>query len=349
MDFYKRPQSNTRRWLWPVAAAAGTLLLVFAPSGAWLNPPADAGPAAVLSAVFVKQLLTVALLLIVPAFISRATHTTGLPVLPVLGLLAFGFAYLLTRDIWSALCSLLLILLPGAGLYVLQKLQISNFRTVLYESVFVLFALFGYLCLKDLIVNGDAYLPFRSVIAAYQQLIEQLTPFVSGESGASVYESFLTELIGEAKLSPESIGLPALTVPAMCAGLSNVLFSHLFNRDGSAELVALPPFSEWRCERVFVFAATGFALVTYFLALAKVNGMDTLASIAMLVWRFPCALAGLSAARRLSLRTRKNWIFIVICVAAFVLPGFGMTLLPLLGMIASIGNRINDRKDGTMQ
>ena len=346
MDFYKRPQPNTRRWLWLICAFAGTLLLAFVPGTAWLNLPESSDPLLLLFVCALKQLLTAALLLIVPALIAHAAHTNGLFVLPLIGFAAFGFAYLLTRDLTSALCTLLLIALPGVGLFVLQKRKLSNFRTVLGLSALTLFALFGYLCLKDLIENGNAYLPFKQVVLLYERMVKGIETYFSPNDA---YFQAIADLIAEAKLTSEAIGLPALVIPAMCAGLSNVLFSHLFNRGGDADLAELPPFSEWRCERMFVYIATGFALLTYILALLNVNGMDTLASIALLVWRLPCGLAGLSAVRRLSLRTHKTWIFIIICCAAFTLSTFGLTMLSLLGMIASIGNRMNDRKDGTLQ
>ncbi len=346
METYKRPQSNSLRWLWVLAACAGTLLLTFVPSGAWLDVPNEGEPALYLLACFLKQFLTVALLLIVPALLSRAAYAAGAYVLAGFALLSFGAGYLLSHDWIAALCTMLLVMLPGAGLYVLFRLRLNNFRTVLYGSVLVLFALFGYICLKDLIESGNAYLPFKTIITAYERVFRAVQP--DAATFGNVYGAAVAELIDAAKLAPEAIGLPVLVIPAMCAGLSNVLFSHLMNRDGAADLAALPPFSQWRCERVFVYASAGFALVTYVLAMMNVNGMDTLANIALLVWRFPCALAGLSALRALSIHVKKTWIFIIVCVASAVMPGFGLTVLSLVGMFASIGRRMNNRKDGTL-
>ena len=348
MDFYKRPQSNTLRWLVFSGAAAGTLLLAYIPCAAWLTVPEGAEPALALFLLFVKQALTVSLLLIVPALWARTAHRCGAWALAVLACLAFGFGYALKKDAAFALYTMLFCTLPGAGLFLLQKGKLTNFRTVLYESVLVLIALFLYLCLPSWIESRNAYLPFRSVVLLYERMVEGLAPYASAESGLEGYYTALHDMVTLIKLNPETIGIPALAAVSMCAGLSNVLFSHLLNCRGGAQLVKLPPFSEWRCERVFVFAATGFAVVTYAMALFGVSGMDTLASVALLVWRLPCALAGLSAIRRVSLRTHKNWIFVIVCLSVLLLPSFWATALGLIGMIASLRMRTYDGKDGSM-
>lgn len=349
MDFYKRPQTNTPERLWLLCAAIGTLLLVFVPSAAWLNPPADGDPYALLSAYLLKQILAVALLLIVPALWARAAHAFGLWTLIALSALAFGFGFFLTRDAAAALYALLLAALPGAGLYVLQRLKLSNFRTVLYASVALLFALFGYVCLKDLIENGDAYLPFKTVISAYERMAQSFAPYFTAESGeVDARYTAILDIVASYRLNAYAIGIPILAAPAMCAGLSNVLFSHLLNRRGGAELTALPPFAQWRCERPFVYAATALTIVSYVLAMMNVNGMDALSAVAMLVWRLPCALAGLATVYGIATKLKKRWIFVIVCCGALTLPTFGLTMLSLIGMIASLRKPMNDGKDGTL-
>ena len=349
METYHQPQSNRLRWLVLLGGAVGTLLLVFVPSAAWLNLPADADPAVLLSTYALKQALTVALLLIVPALWARSAHTVGLWTLPLLAVLAFGCGVLLSKSAVPALYALLLAALPGIGLYSLQRLQLSNFRAVLYESVLVLFALFGYVCLPSLLESGDAYLPFRNVIAVYERILDSIKPFFTlGTGEVDSYYQAVCDLVAEYRLNADVIGVQVLLIPAMCAGLSNVLLSHLFNRRGGAELVKLPPFGEWRCERLYVYIATGVALVTYLLGILHVNGMEALSGVAMLAWRFPCALAGLSALWSLGTRLQKRWIFVIACCALLVTPTIGPTLLSVVGMFASLRKPTTDGKDGTL-
>lgn len=326
-----------------LGAAVGTALLAFVPSAAWLDLPVDGDPYALFSAYLLKESLTVILLLIVPALWAHSGHRFGAWAILALSALAFGAGYLFTRDVKAGLYTLLLIALPGAGLWALEKLHLNNFRTVLYTSVLNLFALFIYVCLPDLLLNGNAYLPFRTVIEVYTRIVRDAEPALALLNDGS-FEN-LMELLTEIKLESEQLGIPALVIVSMTAGLSNVLFSHLFNTRKEVLLPALPPFSEWRCERMYVYIATGFALVTYGLAMFSVNGMETLSSVAMLLWNMPCALAGLAGVRRLALRAKKGWIFFIVCAGLAMVPSFGLTLLAMLGMISSLRKPI-DRKDG---
>lgn len=335
------------RWLLLIGAAAGTVALGFVPSGAWLRLPADGDPVTLLTVYFLKQVLTVLLLCAVPALWARLAHRTTVLALLGLAALAYGFGFWLTKDVVQALYPLLLVALPGAGLYGLQRLQLNNFRTVLYESVLLLIALFGYVCLPYLIAQGDAYVPFRSVIGAYEQIIKEMQAAMAPtEDALAGYDASLTNLIAEYRLNAEAFGVPVLMLPAMAAGLSNVLFSHLFNRHGGAALTKLPPFAAWRCERPFVIAVALFGLVTYFLQYTGWNGMEALAGVGSMLWRFPCALAGLSTIRWISLRARKGWIFAIVCCAAATMPMLSLPVLAILGMLSSMRKRTNG-EDGT--
>ncbi len=349
MDVYKQPQSNIARWLVLAGGVIGTLLLVLVPSAAWLNLPDNSDPAALLTVILFKQALTVMLLLIVPALWARSAHTCGLWALPLFAAVAFGLGYALSKNAVSALYALLLAALPGIGLYLLQRLQLSNFKTVIYLSVLVLFALFGYVCLPSLLESGDAYLPFRSVISVYERILENIKPIFTLENGEiDGYYQAARDIVAEYRLNADVIGVPTLLVPAMCAGLSNVLFSHLMNRRGGAALKALPPFGEWRCERLYVYLATGVAIVSWVLSMLHVNGMEALSGTVMLAWRFPCALAGLSAMWSLGVRLKKKWIFVIVCCALLLTPTIGPTLLSVVGMLASLRKPTTDRKDGTL-
>ena len=339
MESVNRSERTDLKWLWFLLTALGTVLLAFAPSGAWLTASTEAP----LFAYGVKQAATVLLLLIVPSLWARSAHCVSAWTLFLLAAIAYGCGFWITKDAIEALYTLLLIALPGAGLFALQKAKLSNFRAVLYLSVLLLIALFGYVCLNDLIKNGDAYLPFRRVISAYEQALHETEQLL----GVGEEPSLLADVFSEYRLKANEIGVPILLLPSMAAGLSNVLFSHLFNRRGGAELRVLPPFSEWRCERPFVIAVTLFMIAATLLQMSGWNGTAALAGVGSMLWRFPCALAGLSAARRLSLRAKKGWIFAIVCVGAAVIPVAGLPMLALLGMLASLRKRTDVGEDGT--
>lgn len=349
MDFYKRAESKDLRWLLLIGAAAGTAALGFVPSGAWLAIAKDGDPAALLMAYALKQALTVLLLCAVPALWARLGHRMSYWSLVGLSAIAFGIGFWITKDARTALYTLLLVALPGVGLFALQKLLLNNFRTVLYESVIVLLALFGYVCLPDLIANGDAYLPFRTVIGAYERLAGEMQTVLASMGGTLPYGdlSALAEMAAEYRLNAEVFGVPVLMIPAMAAGLSNVLLSHLMNRRGGAELTQLPPFAQWRCSRTFVIAAAVFGIVSFFLRFTGWYGMEALAGAASILWRFPCALAGLCAIRRLSLRVHKGWIFAIACCIAAAIPMMSLPVLALLGMLSSMRKQTNVGEDGT--
>ncbi len=331
-----------------LCASVGTALLVFVPSAAWLRASDGAAPFAILRAYALKQVLTVSLLLIVPALWTRCTQVFGLWTLPALALLAFGVGYALSRDVVTALYGLLLVGLPGVALYVFERIRLSNFRAVIYESFFVLFALFGYVCLRDLIRSEDAYLPFRNVIELIEKQLETLRPTFTLENGETdAYFAAILDLLSTYRLNAEVIGVPILTVPAMAAGLSNVLFTHVLNRRGGADIRPLPAFSVWRCERLFVIVTTVLALGSYLLAMFNVNGMAALSGVASLIWRFPCALAGLSAVYGFCAQLHKKWIFVIVCCATAAVPNLVPTMLAIIGMLASLRKPTTDRKDGT--
>lgn len=348
MESCEHEQVKDRRWLLLLAAAFGTLMLGFVPSAAWLNVTQD-DPAGLLGVYALKQLLTVTLLCAVPAFWARLCHCTSVWSLFGLALLAYGVGFFVTKDPVQALYTPLLIAVPGAGLFAVQKLAANNFRAVLYQSALVLLALFGYVCLPTLLSDGDAYLPFRTVIGAYQSLMLKTQTMLGVSAEMPLYEDFtaIMDMMREYKLNAESFGVPVLMLPAMTIGLSNVLFSHLMNRRGGVVLQKLPPFSEWRCERTFVIAALVFAIASYLLQFTGWNGMEALAGVGSMLWRMPCALAGLSAAYWVSVKRRKRWIFVIVCCVSAAMPLFGLMLLALLGMLFSLRKRTNGNEKGT--
>ena len=135
-------------------------------------------------------------------------------------------------------------------------------------------------------------------------------------------------------------------MPAMAAGLSNTLFSHLWNRDGGVKLNKLPPFAEWRCERRFTLIMTGFVMVVMLLSLFGVQIAITLSGPADTLWRLPCMLAGLCEIRWIGLRFNRRWIFRIVLVLLVLMPPFVGLFLAILGMYASIRRSTKVREDG---
>lgn len=342
METCKRTQSNDRLWL-ILSSALGTLLLAFVPSEGWLNGAAQTEAA--LSAIFVKQVLTALLLLIVPSLCAALVHRTS--PWAILGLVAFAFGagLLVTRDPKDALYTTLLCALPGIGLWGLQKLKLSNFRTVIYESFVILAALFGFVCLRDLIRTGDAYASYKELVRMYDDVLSRFALSESTLYGVDLQEE-TAALVDMFRLNAESYCVSFLLLPSMAAALSDVLFSHLWNRNGETALTPLPRFSEWRCERRYVILTVGFVFVTMILGLMGARSIAALSGVAALLWRMPCMLGGLCAVRRLGLRMNRNWIFGAAIVMLILLPPATGMLLSLLGLVSAMQKRMNVGEDG---
>ena len=343
MESCKRNRSTDLRWLLALCAAAGTFLLAFVPSGAWLSGTAT--PDGQLLAVFFKQALTVLLMLIVPALWARLAFRTMPWILAVLAGFAFGCGLLFEGSAKDALYTLLLLALPGVGLYGLQRFRIGNFRTVLYESFLILAALFGYACLRDLIREGDAFLSTKWILSRYGEILDGYATVDLDVYSAQIL-STLRETVDAYRLSPEIVCVPALLLPSMAAGLSNTLFSHLMNRRGGADLTRLPAFADWRCERWYVILIAVFSIVTLILRLSRVQNAEALAAVADPLWRLPCSLAGLCTVRSIALRLRKGWIFWISVAVLLTIPFVGMLLLTVIGMLSSLKKPSNVGEDG---
>ena len=347
MESCKQRESTARLWLPALGAAAGAMLLVFVPSNVWLAV-ADAAPADVqLGVSLLKQFLTVLLLLAVPALWARTAQIVSPWMLLFLSGMTVGFGMVLLADFKGALYAALPVVIPGAGLYALQRMKLSNFRTVLYESFLVLVGLFGLVCLPDLIAHGDAYLEARRIAALYGQVTAALTDVpMTPDSNAAALIGGIKELIDGYRVNADVICVPILMAPPMAAGLSAVLLSHRMNRRGEAALSPLPRFRDWRCERWYVF---GVSAVSIAAMLARYSGSQTanaLAGVAEIALLLPCSLAGLAAVRRLSYRANRNWPFVLACILLILLPGIVMNLLMMLGILSSIVNRTNVGEDG---
>lgn len=340
MEFSGRNESKGyKRLLLLLGAAAGTFLLIFVPAGDWQGQAAS--PQGALLAASGKAVLTLALLSVVPSLWAGLIHRTSWIAAVALVLFAFGCGWLILGDAADALFPALLAALPGAGLYVLQRLKLSNFRTVLYGSFLTLGGLFAQVCLKDLIRRGDAYLPFREAIDLFEQAANSMSLEEIRIAGVTS-----KDLIAAYILNAEAIFVPLLLVAAMCASLSNTLFSHLWNRDGAAALPKLKPFREWRCERWYVLFAAVFSIATMLLGMFGLQAFGALSSVAEVMWRLPCSLAGLCAVRRIAVRAGRGWVFWIVCAGTVLLPSIASMLLTLLGMLSSLRNPWNAGEDG---
>ena len=343
METCNRTKPTDRIWPYLLAAALGTLALAFVPSGAWLGGMTQ--PTAMLLASFVKQLLTVMLLLIVPSFTAWLAHRISPWILLGLAALAYGAGLLVTGDLKDALYTTALCALPGAGLYGLQRLKLSNFRTVIYASFVNLAALFAFVCLRDLARSGDAYASFKQLVDAYGEVMNRLAVSAdpTGELGLSAESETIVRML---RVNADAFCTAILLVPAMAAGLSNVLFSHLWNRRGGADLMKLPPFSEWRCERGYVIFAGAFLFATMFLGMFGWHTADALSGVAAVMWRMPCMLGGLCAVRRLGARFGRMWIFWASIALLFTLPPAAGFMLTMLGFLSGLRKPMNAGEDG---
>lgn len=342
MESSHRTQSNDRIWLC-IFAAIGTFLLAFVPSGAWLFGTETA--AKTLSASFLKQILTVLLLCIVPSVWARLAFRISPWALLALTAFAFGCGLLVNGDPKEALYTTMLCALPGAGLWGLFRLKLSNFKTVIYESFVILLALFGFVCLKDLIRTGDAYASYKELVRLYGQYLSRIVLMETGLDGIALTKE-ITSAIDVFRVNAENYCVPLLLMPAMAAALSDTLFSHLLNRNGGADLSPLPRFSEWRCERRYVLLCAGFLLVTTLLSMAGVPAASALSGIAGVLWRLPCMLGGLCAVRRIALLTGRKWIFwIAVGLLVLLLPAVGIGLA-VIGLLAALRKPMNVGEDG---
>ena len=343
MENCNRSELSDRLWPYLLGTAAGTLLTALVACG-----PGNHGASAVgemFGEIVLRAIALVLLLWIVPALWARLAHRVSPWVLLALAAFAFGCGILFSGDAMTALYATLLIALPGAGLFGLQKLRLSNFRTVLYESFVILAALFGFLCLDNMIRFGDAYRSFRNVIGLYGKVLAEWNALLE-ELGGTQISSVIAELIAEIRQYPEVIFMPMLLIAAMTAGLSGTLFSHLFNRNGGAALSPLPPFELWRCERWYVLLSVGLTFVTMLLSILQSPSAEALSGVASVLWRIPCSLAGLCTVRYLGQQTGRKWIFWIAVGLLIVLPSAAVMLLALIGMLSAMRKPTNVGEDG---
>lgn len=339
MEIYNRSKPTEYRWLMLLCAAVGTILLVFVSSDA--RSISAQTPAVELVHRLGRVLSAILLLAIVPSLWARIAHTVSAWALAGLAALTFGGGMLIGGGAKAALYTTLLIALPGAGLYLLQRLHLSNFRTVLYGSFVILVALFCRVCLPGMIETGDGYGWFRDALGLLQKTAESHEAMLQEIAGLRI-----TDMIEVYRDYAEAVCVPMLLTAAMAASFSNTLLSHVWNRNGGAALTKLPPFEDWRCERGYVIFSAVFAIVMLFLSMLGWKTADALASVGETLWRMPCLLAGLCAVRRLGRRVGRGWIIWIAVGMLLILPYIAGIVLPMLGMMSSLRKPMNTGENG---
>ncbi len=286
----------------------------------------------------------VLLLAVAAALWSRCAWTLGVTSLLGLAVFTFALGYLATSDLLGALWLLLLIGIPSVGLYTMQRCKLNNFRIVIYGTFLTLIALFCYVCLPSLLAEGDAFLPFRSLIGQYAAGIEESKSILI-ESGlfteATVQDTLDT--LTDYKLGAEQFSISVLLYPAMLCALTNCLLFHLFNRDKSAAVLPLPKFADWRVERWFSFSVTIVVLVCLVLSMVGVTFATALSNVFYLLWLYPLALGGLCAVKRLA---KRRWVFPVVLVLGIVLFTILGPVLAFVGLFADTYERIRSNREG---
>lgn len=343
MEHFDRTKTTDLRWLLALGAAVGTFLLVFVPGDWWLNGAKTSGET--LTAILAKQFLTVSLLLIVPALWARLAQRVSPWTLILLAAAAYGFGYLFSRDTLSAVYAAAPVVLPGLGLYALQRLRLSNFRTVLYSTFLILAGLFVCACLPDLVREGDAYRSARRILSLYEETLAGFELQYAELGGAELFATAM-DTVRAFKPNAETLAVPVLLSASMAAGLSNTLFSHLFNRRGGAVLNDLPRFEDWRCERWYVSLAALFSITTFLLSLFGMSSAEPLFTVAEVLWRMPCALAGLCVVRKLGVASHRGWIFWIAIAMLLTLPPIALMILAVVGMFASWKPSMKNGEDG---
>jgi len=343
MESCNRTEPTDRILLFLIAAALGTFALAFVSSGAWRSTTGT--PEQMLSTVTVRQLLTVLLLCAVPPVWARLAYRISPWILLVLAVFAFGAGLIVTADPTDALYTALLCAIPGVGLYGLQRMKLSNFRTVIYASFVNLAALFVFVCLRERIRFGDAYASYKQTVGLFGEVLNRLAVSAdpTGETGLAAEAELVVKML---RVNADAYCAAILLIPSMAAALFGVLLSHLFNRHGGAALMKLPPFSEWRCERRYVIAAGVFLFATMLLGMFGWHTASALSGAAAVMWRMPCMLGGLCTVRRLGSRFGRNGIFWITIILLILLPPATGVVLTLLGFLSALRNPTNAKENG---
>ncbi len=336
---------------WVLLAAAATAALCFLPHLHLAFQAAEAEDAELmkafgtLTAFAIQAVLMIPLLCVTPALWARSAWRTHPAALGLLALVAFATGHMAGGFAQEGLYAMLLITPAGVLLYGMQRAGFSNFRIVFYGSVVLLAGLFCQICLPSMIAEGDAFLPLRNLVSAYETEWKYMTELMTGID-ASQRDAAMTigDMITELKIYPEVSMLQLLYYPAAFAALSNGLLSHLFNRKGGADLKKLPPFEDWQVESGYFYGTLVLTVVAYILTMTGVSYGMGLLRVAYAMWLLPMSLAGLCALKRWT--KSRPWMFILICVFTGLMYSMIGQLLAIFGMLSFMQQRMKRRMQG---
>ena len=344
MEVYSEPENKRAYGLLLVAAVATAALAAvpFLP----LSLPIGTGDAAfdeaaaLLHALYLRALLLLPLLAVVPALWARCAWRVHPAALVLLAGAAFATAYYFTQSATEALFLLLLVAPLGGLLYAMQRGGFSNFKITFYGSVLLLGGLFFLLCGTALLQQGDAFVPFRRFVKAAQTVIAPLTQAFAEDTPIGSFDLIFRELFNNA----ETVFVGALYWPAALCALLNVLFSHLLNRKGGASMQPLPPFSHWQVEGTYLLGVLAFCAVSMVLSLARVHFGSALLQVAYMLFLLPMSLAGLCTLRRWTVNRR--WLFVLFCVFAALFYSAAAMMLSTIGMLGFMQEAAKKRMQG---
>ncbi len=338
-------------YVWLALAVLGTVLISCLPYLHLPVPAADFeseelhGAFQILADFVLQALLIVPLLCVVPALWSRAAWRISPAVIGVLALAAFASGYVCTGSAREGLFAVLFIAPAGAVIHLMQRAGYSNFRVVFYGSILILAGLFARICLPALMSEGDAFLPLRNLAAAYETEWNFMAQSIAGGDESRVESALLfSDMLKQMRIYPEISTLEILYYPAALAGLSNGLLSHLFNRDGSAQLAKLPPFENWLVDPSYFYGSLALTILSYAVTMMGAPYGMGLMQVAYVIWLLPMSLAGLSAVKYWT--KRRPWVFIVACILTGLMFSMFAQILAVFGMLRFIHQRMKRRMQG---
>ena len=338
-------------YVWLALAILGTVLIT---SLSYLHIPLQAGvfPEADMNEAFqtlvdfvLKAITVVPLLCVVPALWSRIAWRMNPAVIGLLSVIAFVTGFVCTGSAREGLYAMLFIAPTGAVVHLMQRAGYSNFRVVFYGSILILTGLFARICLPSLVAEGDAFLPLRNLAAAYETEWNYMAQSITGGDESRMESALLfSDMLKEMRLYPEISTLQILYYPAALAALANGLLSHLFNRDGSAQLVKLPPFEDWQVDPAYFYGSLALTILSYILSMTGASYGVGLMQVAYAIWLLPMSLAGLSAVKYWT--KRRPWVFILTCVLTGTMFSLFAQILAVFGMLRFIQQRMKRRMQG---
>lgn len=296
----------------------------------------EAEMAAVVVNALLGSLLTLLLMAIVPSLWAYACRRTQPLWVAVLTAVLLAVSYWATEGDWTvSLCTVGMVLIPSVGMIILQNRRGSNFQVVAYGALLLLIGFGVRVCLPSLLKEGDSFAAVRAVVDAYYMLCE---PTLRSAAGILLQEEaveLLLDTVVHFRTYAELYVMMYLYEAAAGLALCNGLLVHAFNRKQRVDLVALPPFREWRVERGYFYGSSALLAVSLVLYLCNVSAVEGLLNVMTSVWSYPLMLAGLCACRRIA--KDRVWLFIIVCVAVVTLP-YMASILSAIGLFSTISD-----------